>query len=216
MPQPIRLYLDFASPYAYFALDPLARLAGRHGRALEIRPILLWAILKANGIGNPMEKPARRSYFIQDMVRSAAFFGVPFNMPDPLQISAHQAARLYYSHTADHPDAALDLVRQIYDAFLVQGQDITDPATLARLPMFAAMDAQTVGALAQGPVGRQRLADAVDEAIRIGMIGSPFVVVDGEGFFGADRLPQIEWRLEHAARGPAGSRERAIVSGELR
>jgi len=33
-----------------------------------------------------------------------------------------------------------------------------------------------------------------------GVIGSPYTVVDGEGYFGADRLPQIAWRLARAEK----------------
>ncbi|RYE77108.1 MAG: 2-hydroxychromene-2-carboxylate isomerase, partial [Hyphomicrobiales bacterium] len=50
MPGALRLYLDFASPYSYFALGQLTRLAEEHGRELELRPILLWAVFKQQGV----------------------------------------------------------------------------------------------------------------------------------------------------------------------
>ena len=52
----------------------------------------------------------------------------------------------------------------------------------------------------KGPIGRQRLAAAIDAAIADKVCGSPFFIVDGEPFFGADRLDQIAWRLSpHAS-----------------
>ena len=56
-----------------------------------------------------------------------------------------------------------------------------------------------------GPVGRERLAAAVADAVAAGVFGSPFVILDGEPFFGADRLPQIAWRLSRTAAGNARS-----------
>lgn len=53
----------------------------------------------------------------------------------------------------------------------------------------------SVRAALADPTTKQRLAAAVDEAVSVGMCGSPYFVVDDEGFFGADRLPQIAWRL---------------------
>lgn len=195
MSEPIRLFFDFASPYAYFVLDPLAELAARHGRTLELRPILLWAVFKGQGVGNPLEKPARRAYFDLDVPRSAAFHGVPFRMPDPLQISAHLAARLHHAAIAERPDLALPLARDIFRAFFVDGLNIADRAVLADLPSVLAFGAEAVQAMIDGADGRGRLAAAIEEAAGIGVIGSPYAVVDGEGFFGADRLPQIDWRL---------------------
>lgn len=196
MASPIQFFIDFASPYSYFALDPMARLAAEHGRPIELRPFLLWAVLKHHGVANPIENPARRTYFMHDVVRSAAFHGVPFKMPEPLQISAHLATRLFYALAEDGTHDPLEIARQIYRAFFVSAAPITDAAVLAKLPCVAGRSADQVRDVMNGQIGRDRLAQAIDGAIAAGVIGAPFVVVDGEGFFGADRLPQIGWRLQ--------------------
>lgn len=197
MPGAIRLYLDFASPYSYFALRPLARLAEEHGRALELRPILLWAVFKQQGVTNPLETPARRRYFLEDVTRSAEFFGLPFRVPEPLQISAHLAGRLYHGWTATRPQDGLRLAGEIFEAFFAKGTNIADPAVLAALPCLSGETPEAIRAMIDGTEGRQRLSEAVDEANAAGVTGVPFVTLDGESFFGADRLPQIAWRLEH-------------------
>ncbi|RXT52387.1 hypothetical protein B6S44_16520 [Bosea sp. Tri-44] len=197
MPGTLRLYLDFASPYSYFALGPLARLAEEHDRELEFRPILLWAVFKQQGIVNPLEKPARRRYFLEDVTRSAAFFGLPFRIPEPLQISAHLSGRLYHGWTARRPQDGLRLASEIFEAFFAKGEDIADLAVLAALPCLTGETPETIRAMIDGSEGRQRLSEAVDEACAAGVTGVPFVTLDGESFFGADRLPQIAWRLQH-------------------
>ncbi|HEV2512942.1 2-hydroxychromene-2-carboxylate isomerase [Bosea sp. (in: a-proteobacteria)] len=197
MPGALRLYLDFASPYSYFALRPLARLAEEHSRTLELRPILLWAVFKQQGVVNPLEKPTRRRYFLEDVVRSAEFFGLPFRIPEPLQISAHLAGRLYHGWTATRPQDGLRLASEIFEAFFARGEDIADPNVLAVLPCLANEAPETIRAMIEGSEGRQRLGAAVDEAYAANITGVPFVTLDGESFFGADRLPQIAWRLQH-------------------
>lgn len=196
MRAPIRLYLDFASPYSYFALAPLQKLAQAHDRPLELRPILLWAVFKHQGVDNPLGKPARRDYFLQDVARSAAFFDVPFRIPEPLQISAHLAARLFHARTAMAPEAGPALAAEIFESFFVKGHDITRPEVLAALPSLAGLPADAVRDMLDGTIGRERLAAAIEEACAAGVIGVPFVTLDGESFFGADRLPQIAWHLE--------------------
>ncbi len=197
MPGALRLYLDFASPYSYFALGPLARMAQEHGRALELRPILLWAVFKQQDVVNPLEKPARRRYFLEDVTRSAEFFGLPFRMPAPLQISAHLAGRLYHAWTATRPQDGLPLASEILEAFFARGENITDPAVLTALPCLSGEAPETIRAMIDGVEGRKLLGEAVDEACIAGVTGVPFVTLDGESFFGADRLPQIAWRLQH-------------------
>jgi 2-hydroxychromene-2-carboxylate isomerase len=51
--------------------------------------------------------------------------------------------------------------------------------------------AQVVAALGE-PAVKERLKTEVDAAIERGVFGSPYIVVDGEPFWGADRLDQVE------------------------
>lgn len=203
MVAPLRFYLDFASPYSYFLLAPLRKLAQEHGRHLELRPILLWAVFKQQGVDNPLGKPARHSYFLEDVARSAAFFGAPFRIPEPLQISAHLAARLFHARTAVAPEAGPTLAAEIFASFFARGEDITKPEVLAALPSLAGLSADTIREMLDGATGREGLTGAIEEACAAGVTGVPFVTLDGERFFGADRLPQIAWRLERQDAAPA-------------
>jgi len=195
MPAPIRLYLDFASPYAWFALDSIERLAREHGRAVEWRPVLIWAVLKAHGIAAPMNVPIKRDYLVADMVRSAAFHGVPYLHPTKLPLSAHVATRVYYSIAEHDLLKARAFGRDVFAAFFTRDEDIADTAVVERIAMDHGLDAPEAREAMDGPLGRARLATAVDAAIADKVCGSPYFIVDGEPFFGADRLPQIAWRL---------------------
>lgn len=194
----MRFHFDFASPYAYFALRPLEALAQQHGRTIEYRPILLWAVLKAHGVPAPFDVPVKRDYFMADMIRSAAFHGVPYIHPVKLPFSAHRAGRLFYAIVAQRPEAARALTHQIFDALFVRGEDIAAPEVLSALAAAQGLDLEAAEQAMEGPVGRRHLAAAVDRAIADNVCGSPYIIVDDEGFFGSDRLPQIAWRLSES------------------
>ena len=191
---PIRFWFDFASPYAYYAVPGITALAARHGRRIEWRPTLLWAVFKAQGIAAPLDAPSRKSYLFADIDRSADFFGMPLAKPVKIPFSSHLAGRLFYGLTAEAPEVAPVFVRAVLERFFARGEDITSLSALQEVMVSLGLDpAQTEALIARG---RDALASAVDEAVADGVIGSPFTIVDGEGFFGADRLPQIAWRLE--------------------
>ncbi len=120
MAEPIRLYLDFASPYAYFAVDAADRLAAEHGRSVVWRPILLWAALKAQGVPPPMDPPPKRAYFLADIARSAKYHGLPYAAPE-LPLSSHRAARLYHAWEARDPAAARAFGRDVFSRVLRRG-----------------------------------------------------------------------------------------------
>lgn len=195
MAAPIRFYFDFASPYAWFALNGIEGLARAHGRDIEWRPVLLWAVLKAQGIPAPLDTPARRTYLVADMVRSAAFHEAPFTLPERLGVSTHLAGRLFYALTEARPEITPQVARAFLRAHLADGQSLAEEAVVLELAAAFGMTEGSVRAALADPTTKQRLAAAVDEAVSVGMCGSPYFVVDDEGFFGADRLPQIAWRL---------------------
>lgn len=191
----IRFYMDFASPYAYFASGEIERIGAEFGRAVEWRPILMWAVLKAHEIAPPMELPVKRAYFIHDMARSAAFYGLPYIHPAKLPFSSHLAARLHHAIAASEPEKAQALAHRIYAGVFQRQENVADEATLTALAASVGISSDTVAEAIRGPQGRALLEAAVNEAITAGVVGSPYFVVDGEGFFGADRLPQLRWFL---------------------
>lgn len=203
MAAPITLWLDFASPYAWCAIDAADRLASEHSREIVWRPILVWAVLKAQGIAPPMDASAKRAYFLADMARSAAFYRVEYRHPGKFPLSTHRAARLFYALAGEEPALARKLGRDLFSAYFVEGADISDDETLIKLAARRGVEAGRVRSAIEGETGRRRLAEAIDAAVAAGVCGSPWFEVDGEAFFGADRLPQIAWRLAEAERGLA-------------
>lgn len=195
MPGPLILFFDFASPYAYVAFDATAALAAEAGRTLVLRPVLTWAVLEAQGIPAPFASPVRTRYLLGDMARSAAFHGLPWNPPLPLPVSAHRAARMWLGLSGRADAGGLALARAIYAARFRDGLDIRDADLLARLAAALGHDPAAARAAMEAPGNRAALEAAIADAVAGGAPGVPWLSLDGEGFFGADRLAQLRWRL---------------------
>jgi len=193
MAAPLAFWFDFASPYAYFALDGVERLAQEHGRAVLWRPLLLWAALKAQGAPSPMDPPAKRAYFLADIARSAAFHGVAYRAPSRFPLSSHKAARLFYGLGAGPLARAVG--RDVFESYFAADADISDAATLAEIAGRHGVSRADALAATEDEAGRRGLEQANAAAVAAGVCGSPWIVLDGEAFFGADRLPQLAWRL---------------------
>lgn len=196
MTKAIRFYFDFASPYAYFASREIEKLAEEYARSVEWKPVLLWAALKAHEIAAPMDVPAKRDYFINDMARSARFYGAPYKHPAKLPLSSHLAARLFYFIAKDDPQAAISFAKRVFSAFFAEELDISDETVVAAIAIEAGLSSELAKDGMKGPHGRALLETAVGEAITDGVIGSPFFIADGEKFFGADRLSHLAWFLK--------------------
>ena len=81
-------------------------------------------------------------------------------------------------------------------ALFVDDRDISAPDTVLEIATDLGVDRNSLAAGLQSPEIKARLKDEVDHAMKAGVFGSPHVIIDGEAFFGADRLPQIEKWLE--------------------
>lgn len=188
----IEIFFDFASPYAYFMLPRLEELAGTHGRPLIRRPIMVWALLKAHGLPAPMEHAVRRDYMLADMARSARFHRMPYRQPEVMAVSTHNAARAWYGLERDDAAAARRFGEAVFRARFAEGRDIGEAGSVAAIGREAGVDAAAAMA---DQTARAALVETNREAVARGAWGSPFVFVDGQSFFGADRLPQIAWYL---------------------
>jgi 2-hydroxychromene-2-carboxylate isomerase len=199
MPQPLDFYFDFSSPYGYFAAARIDDLAARHGRSVTWRPILLGAVFKLSGQQPLTTIPMKGSYAQHDFARSARWFGLPFRMPPKFPVSTIAPCRAYYWLQGRDPAMARTLAQALYRAYFAEGRDISSPEITANVAAKLGHDRNAVLQALDDAAVKERLKAEVDAAIERGVFGSPYIVVDGEPFWGADRLEQVERWL---ARGP--------------
>lgn len=192
MPAPIEFYFDFSSPYGFIASQLIDAIGETQGRAVIWRPILLGAIFKITGMAPLTEYPVRGDYMRRDFARSARAHGIPFRMPDPFPFSGIAANRAFYWLNASDPAKAHDLAKALYESAFVQGQTISTPEQVVEIATGLGIDRQAVAAGMQSQEAKDLTRAENDSAVAKGVFGSPFFMVDGEPFWGADRLDQVE------------------------
>ena len=190
---PIDFYFDFSSPYGYLMAEKIDAVAARHGRSANWHPILLGVIFQTTGSHPPADGVSSKgSYMWRDFHRSARFHGLPYNPPSRFPLPTQNAARAFY--WLDDADTALarQFAHAVYRALFVDDRDISAPETVLDIAEKLGVDCSTLADALQSPAIKARLKNEVDGALATGVFGSPHVIIDGEAFFGADRLPQIE------------------------
>ena len=190
--QPLEFYFDFSSPYGYFAAAKIEALAAKYNRTTVWRPMLLGAVFKITGQQPLTTIPLKGSYAQHDLIRSARWFGVPFKLPTKFPVSSTAPCRAYYWLQDRDPVAAKTLAQALYRAYFAEDRDISNPEVTANVAAKLGHDKDAVTRAINDPAVKERLKSEVDAAIERGIFGSPYIIVDGEPFWGSDRLEQIE------------------------
>jgi len=196
MNAPIEFYFDFSSPYGYFAAHKIDEIGEGFGRTVTWKPILLGAVFKTTGMGPLIEQPLRGEYAVHDWERMARYMDVPWTLPDPFPISTVNAARAFYWLDDKDSQQARLLAKTLFDTYFGRGQDIGAPETVADIAAALFANKDEVLTALKDPAIKQRVRDETDRAIERGVFGSPFIVVDGEGFWGSDRLWMVKKWLQ--------------------
>lgn len=202
MSTPIDFYFDFSSPYGYFAATRIEALAAKYGRTVVWHPILLGAVFKVSGSAPLTSYPLKGQYALHDFARTAAFHGILYQAPAVFPLPTQNAARAMLWVRVEHGDAkAVEYAKAVYHAYFVDGKDISQAEVLAEMASELGLDAGAVAEGAGSAAIKEQLKADVDAAIAKGVFGSPFIVVDGEGYWGFDRFDQIEAQLQKSSSG---------------
>lgn len=195
MAEPIDFYFDFSSPYGYAASARIDAIAARHGREVRWRPILLGAVFKLTGSQPLTGIPMKGDYSRRDFARTARLMGLPFTMPPTFPFASVPHARAFYWIEAQDAGKARMFARGVYQVIFGEGRDVTSE-DLARIAGQLGYDPGDLARGMQEPAVKERLKAEVDTAIARGVFGSPYIFVDDEPFWGADRLDQVDRWLE--------------------
>jgi 2-hydroxychromene-2-carboxylate isomerase len=192
MPAPLEFYFDFSSPYGFLASLRIDELAKRHGRSVDWKPILLGAVFKISGQQPLLEIPLKGDYTKHDLARFARLWGVAIGMPPVFPFSSVAASRAFYWLYQRDPAKAKTFAKAAYAAAWQGQKDLGKSDTVADLVVALGDSREDVLAGMVEPATKDTLRATVDSAIAKGVFGSPFIIVDNEGFWGADRLWQVE------------------------
>lgn len=193
MSQPIDFYFDFSSPYAYFARHGVDAMSARSGREVIWKPMMIGIAMKATGNQPLMSQPLKGPYCARDWQRLSRLYGLAWQLPDPFPIAALAPSRLFYWIEANRGhDLARHFAKAVFDAYYGKSIDISKPDTVADIAQLHGIEPNEALAVVNDPVWKDKLKEETEKAIARGVFGSPFFIVDGEPFWGFDRIPMME------------------------
>ena len=197
----IDYYLAPQSPWTYFGHARLVQMAKQAGATVRIMPVDLGGqIFPATG-GLPVAQrpPQRQAYRLVELQRFSHFLQMPFNLkPKFFPVMGDDAARMIIAvDQHDGVDAAMKVCGAVLAAVWVQERDIADASVLQAILQEQGIAADRWQA-ALAPAAQDAYMAYTRQAMDAGVFGAPSYVVDGEIFWGQDRLEFLQRRLQAA------------------
>jgi len=193
---PIDFYFDFLSPYGYFASTRIDALAAKYGRTVRWRVFYMRGIMQDRlGQTRPfLEVPLKGDYYKRDVPRMARWFGLPLNSGGLGNFISANACRGFWVLDDLDPELAKRYAREIFEWHHVRSTPPNTPEQVAQAAANVGVDVARLdlAAAVQSPQAKERLRVETDATAEAGVWGTPTFVIDGEMFWGADRLHLVE------------------------
>ncbi len=199
--QKLEFYFDCSSPWTYLAFARVHGLAARTGAEIVWKPILVGGVFNAVNTGvyerRAKPEPRQKAYFDKDMQDWARLVGVKIVWP-PRVFPVNSVAAMRGAWHALDEGRLVPYATRVFEAYWGEDRDISDRAVLADCAAAAGLEPAAFGAALDDPANKERLRAATDELIARGGFGSPTMFIDGDMYFGNDRLPLVEAALTKA------------------
>lgn len=186
------------SPYAYLGHERFAAVAKEHGATVRVLPVDLGGKVFPVSGGLPLTKraPQRQAYRLVELKRFSEWLHQPLNLqPRYFPVSGDDAAKLIIAvDLKDGTDAAMKLTGAVMRAVWVQERNIADEQVLVALLAEHGLSAARLEE-AHSQTVHERYEIDTQQAIEAGVFGAPSYVIDGEIFWGQDRLDFVSRRL---------------------
>ena len=198
MSKTVDYYFAPMSPWTYLGHQRLVQMAQATGATVRVMPMDLGQVFPISG-GLPLGKraPQRQAYRLVELTRFSEALHVPLNLhPKFFPVAGDPAAKLIIAVDMHHgSEAALTITGAVLAAVWQEERDIADPATLAALLSEHQLDAACL-ALSNTPEVQTRYDSYTQSAIEAQVFGAPTYVIDGEMFWGQDRLDFVAQKLK--------------------
>ncbi|WP_299024887.1 2-hydroxychromene-2-carboxylate isomerase [uncultured Sulfitobacter sp.] len=192
----IDYYFATLSPYCYLAQTRLEEVAARHGADINYKPFDIIQGFGRTGGTPPKDRHISRiEYRAQELPRQAKKLGLPFNL-QPAHWPTNGAPAAYAfiaAQNAGGGDLGL-LAHIITRAVWAEEKDIAEDDVIKACLSEAGFDP----ALSDSGLltGAETYARNLEDAVEAGVFGAPFYVVDGQRFWGQDRIADLDLHLQ--------------------
>lgn len=190
-------YFAPPSPWSYLGHERFAAMAKAAGATINVLPVDLGRVFPVSG-GLPLAKraPQRQAYRLTDLARVSAFLERPLHpQPRYFPVNGNDAAMLIIAvDRMDGTDAAMRITGAIMRGVWAEQRNIADPSVLQAMLAENGLPARRLEDSQSQAVHERYDADS-QAAIDAGVFGAPTYVIEGELFWGQDRLDFVERRL---------------------
>ena len=196
MTKTVEFYFDVGSPAAYLAWQRLPRICEEAGATLAYKPMLLGGVFQAAGNQSPMNIPAKGRYVMTDLERFARRYQIAFAHNPYFPINTLMLMRGATGMQMRDEARLVPYVDAVYRAIWIDGQNMNDARVVADVLQQAGFDPAAVLALVNDPQVKERLKTVTQDAVARGVFGAPTFFVDGNMYWGQDRLDFVKEELE--------------------
>ena len=195
----VEFFYDLVSPYSYLAYGRAVEVCQERGAELTLRPMLLGALHNAVGLQAPIEIKPKGRYQLKDIHRWTDYYGIPLRFPEPFPFRTLKTMRA--AVFSDGQGLLEPFTREAFTLYWTEGgapkgmEEADEDGPVSEVARRVGLDAEEVLAEASAPENKEVLKAATAEAVERGAFGAPTFFVDGEMFWGNDRLHFVEAAL---------------------
>ncbi|MEL7125575.1 MAG: 2-hydroxychromene-2-carboxylate isomerase [Pseudomonadota bacterium] len=192
----IDYYFSTLSPYTYLAGNRFETVVAQHGASVTYKPMDVIALFGRTGGTPPKDRhPNRIAYRAQELVRQAKKHDLPFNL-QPAHWPTNAAPSSYAIIAAQNAGGGDlgRLVHAVLRAVWAEDKDIAQDDVVKACLTEAGFDP---GLADRGLLsGAETYAANLEEAVKAGVFGAPFYIVDGDQrFWGQDKIDDLDAHL---------------------
>src|SRR4029079_15365835 len=198
MPKHVDYYVSLNSPWTYLGSKRFEAIAARHSADVTIWQVDFGSVFAVSGgLPLPRRAPQRQAYRMMELKRWRDYLGVKVNL-DPKFFPANEvpAAKCVIALREQGRMAdAIKLAHAVLNALWTEEKNTGDTATLKAIIAGCGLDADSVMKAGAAPEMAAKREAYTKYAIEQSVFGAPFFVIDGERFWGQDRLEFVERKL---------------------
>ena len=193
MPRTIDYYFSLSSPWAYIGHRLFMTIAERQRVAVNYKPVFLGRVFaQTGGLPLPQRHPVRQRYRLVDLQRWRERRGVALNLqPKFSPFDVNLADRFVVAIVAANKDPD-PFMRRAMAGVWAEERNLGDPLVIAELAEAAGLDSTSLLEAARGTLTEAVYALNLENAVAADVFGSPAYVLDGEVFWGQDRLELLD------------------------
>lgn len=192
----IDYYFATISPFTYLAGMRMETVAKAHGATVTYKPLDIMALFAATGGVPPGQRhPSRQAFRLQELRRQAAKNGMPIKLkPAHWPTNAAPAAYAIIGAQAAGGGDLGSLTHAITRACWAEEKDVADDNVIRAALSDAGFDPDIADTALLS--GAETYEKNLNEAVEVGVFGAPFYKVGEEGFWGQDRIEDLDLHLQ--------------------